>query len=523
MSPEYREIPIDNIRLSPFNTRGEVSEEELQSLAETLKQSRGNDVPLKVRPLPNAQGIGELYEYEVVYGERRLKALKLAGIPTARCIVEDMNDTEVLMQQWMENEEHKDLSDYSKALKLKQIMDANQINQVQLAEKVGKTPAWISYHLSILKLKDKLTRVNLHLLSEKQARAILSASSEQLPEIIDYVEKYYKYNGKLPSTIQIEERIDSPEEDQISNCDICKHYDSRDGTCDLDEGECRFEEATPETGPAQLPVQGRPLSEPGQQEKQPPDHEHVYDAGSTHCRICGRELTAPESVKAGIGPICAGGKPRASPEQIYASIHDLYTRFENPNPIFIVRLLQQKHGLGHEGAYQALSDYKKNRQAQLLSPASTTEPTPETKEALEPSLDEQLEKTHSKLDSTTTCPICGQLDTQQHINEAISDFAEYLATAGILPPKGAELVKEALTRIRYGQDLKLIAEKKAALEPEEAEGTDAQPEEDEEEQESLADSSEAQAQEEDEDREREERETEEEQSHESTGPEEEGQ
>ena len=41
---EYREIPVDWIAFSPFNTRGEVSEEELQSLAETLKQSHGNDV-----------------------------------------------------------------------------------------------------------------------------------------------------------------------------------------------------------------------------------------------------------------------------------------------------------------------------------------------------------------------------------------------------------------------------------------------------------------------------------------------
>jgi len=50
------------------------------------------------------------------------------------------------------------------------------------------------------------------------------------------------------------------------------------------------------------------------------DHEHVYDAGSTHCRICGRELTAPESVAAGIGPVCASGKPRSSLEDEFNDI-----------------------------------------------------------------------------------------------------------------------------------------------------------------------------------------------------------
>jgi hypothetical protein len=329
----------------------------------------------------------------------------------------------------------------------------------------------------------------LYQLSEFQARAILSAPEDHLEDVTDAIIAIYEARHNLPSTSEIEAITDQWKK-----------------------------EATPETGPAQLPVQGRPLSEPGQQEKQPPDHEHIYDAGSTHCRICGRELTAPESVKAGIGPICAGGKPRSSPEEIYASIHDLYSRFENPNAIFVVRLLQAKHGLGHEGAYQALSDYKKNRLTQppSLTPATTS--TPETKVTEEPK---------QQVPETVTCPICGQLDTQQHINEAVSDFAEYLVTAGILPPKGAELVKEALTRIRHDQDLKLIAEKETAVESEEAEeepdeGVSAdEVEYEEEEQESLA--AESEAQEEDEDREWEEHEREEAQSHESTDPEEEEQ
>jgi len=211
------------------------------------------------------------------------------------------------------------------------------------------------------------------------------------------------------------------------------------------------------------------------------DHEHVYDTGSTTCRICGRELTAPESVKAGIGPVCASGKPKASPEEIYATINDLYTRFENPNAIFVVRLLQQKHGLGYEGAQQALSDYKKNRPAQPPSPAPSPTKTSETKAELSPKE-----------------PV--MMLVEVFVRESGNVTWRQKTHVSILPGQNLEINVN-------GKPL----HKEIAVEPEE----------DEEDEEVLAAESETQAQEEDEDREWEEREIEEEQLHKSNGPEEE--
>lgn len=277
---EYREILVDQIKLSPFNTRGEVPEEEIKSFADTLRQSGGNDVPIKVRPILGEQ------PYEVVYGERRLKALKLAGIPTARCIVEEIDDTEVLMQQWMENEEHRDISDYAKALKLRQIMDATKMNQLELAKILGKAPPWVSQHLTMLKLEGKFTRVNLHHLFEKQARAILAAPPEVFEKLCDDIKEQYLNEKTLPSASEIERMafalVEQKLEEDAVKCDTCKHQ-VEGGVCDLEEGVCTYEQKT---------------------------EEHVCEpaTGSTHCRICDRELTDPESVKAGIGPICAAGK-----------------------------------------------------------------------------------------------------------------------------------------------------------------------------------------------------------------------
>jgi ParB/RepB/Spo0J family partition protein len=471
VSPEYREIPIDLIDPSPFNTRQNV-DEPLEGFSETVA------VPLKVRVKPDGR-------YELVFGHRRLAELRRREIEYAPCIVTDMDDYLVLLEQWAENEDRVDLSDYEKALKLKQMLDTFNVTQTELAKKLGKSPTWITNHLHLQNLKQFFSAEILNQLTAYQGNAILSAPEMLIEQVCDDIEEQYRTEKSLPSATEIQKIIDDHIElndEDVEKCSHCKH-EIEGGVCELNDGDCRFEEATTETDQAQRSTQGSPQHEPGRQEKQPPNHVCEASPGSANCRICGRLLTVPESVKAGIGPVCAKGT-KASPEEIYATIQDLYTRFGEPTPQFVTKILEAK-GLSYSGAQQALADYKK-RPAQPPSPTTATKPTPET--------------TPKEETEQTTCPICGQLDTRQHIDEAVSDFAEYLVTAGVLPLGLAQRVKEALTRIRYGKELKLRIEQEIAIEPEEAE-----------EQEVLAAESEAQAQEESEDREREERELEKEQ------------
>jgi ParB family chromosome partitioning protein len=281
---QIQELPLELIRLSPYNTRGDILDEDLESLVQSIRET-GLVEPLKVRTLKDEIH----FAYELVSGERRLRALKILGVEYARCIVKDMTDMEVILEQWAENEERKDLSDYGKAKKLKQLLEATKLNQADLSAKLGKTQPWVSNHLRLLSLEKFISREIIQQLSEKQARAILSAPDEDIPVVCAAIERDYEEKKTLPSASDIADFIKDMQRDK---------------------------EVLPETGPAQRSAQGSPLSEPGQQEKQPPDHEHVYDAGSTHCRICGRELTALKSVAAGIGPVCASGKPRSSPETL---------------------------------------------------------------------------------------------------------------------------------------------------------------------------------------------------------------
>jgi ParB/RepB/Spo0J family partition protein len=255
-----QKIPVEEIQPSPFNTRGEILDEDLGSLVQSIRET-GLVEPVKVRTVLDGA-------YELVSGERRLRAMRILGFENASCIVREMSDAEVLLEQWAENEERKDLSDYAKAEKLKQIMEANKISQTELGKKLGKSPTWITNHLHLLKLKQFFSAEILNQLTAYQGNAILSAPDEDIPVVCAEVERHYEEEKTLPSAADIAD----------------------------------FIKGIHQTGSKLI-----------QQDEEAPEHEHVYDAGSTRCRICGRELTAPESVASGIGPICAQASP-SSPE-----------------------------------------------------------------------------------------------------------------------------------------------------------------------------------------------------------------
>ena len=196
---DFASIPISEIRPSPWNTRRDVDE----GLSDSLKAT-GQVEPLKVRR------VGEFYE--LISGHRRLAGLKAAGIPFADCIVEQLGDDDVLLQQWAENEERRDLGAYEKALKLKQMMDYWKISQSELAKKVGKSLPWVNRHMALLALEEhfpmgKSTKSPLYELTERQARAILTAPKDFRQTVATTIEAYLEENEELPTAEQIIDMI----------------------------------------------------------------------------------------------------------------------------------------------------------------------------------------------------------------------------------------------------------------------------------------------------------------------------
>jgi len=186
-------VPLDLINFSPFNVRQEIDVGSLTGSIERMGQIE----PLRVR------SVGD--RFEIRTGMRRFLALKQAGATHADAIVVEGSDEAVIGEQWDENEERANYSDYERALKLLQMLDALGLNQTELAERIGKTQGWVAQRLRILKLDGIITTVIIRELNESQARAILQAPEDNWPALVQYVELHSEELGKIPPASAIED------------------------------------------------------------------------------------------------------------------------------------------------------------------------------------------------------------------------------------------------------------------------------------------------------------------------------
>ncbi len=190
----FEMAPID--ALTPPERSIRLSEdEELEELVESIRR-HGILQPILVRP----RGL----LYEVVAGERRLKAAKKAGLVEVPVIVREMSDEEVAFARLIENLQRRDLSAYEKAKALKALIDRGY-TQEELAQRLGyKSHSIISRTIKVLELEGFVPNVTLINLSEGQARTILKQPNEIWEELGREIERYRAEKGELPSAAEIE-------------------------------------------------------------------------------------------------------------------------------------------------------------------------------------------------------------------------------------------------------------------------------------------------------------------------------
>ncbi len=141
MAPAVLEyIPLATIAPSPTNPRKHFDKAGLAELAESIKV-QGIIVPLLLRPLPEKGALG--VKYELVAGERRWRAAKIAGLAHAPAIVRNHTDVEVLELQLTENLQRADLDPIEEADGYAQLMRLKKINADQLAELIGKSRSYV--------------------------------------------------------------------------------------------------------------------------------------------------------------------------------------------------------------------------------------------------------------------------------------------------------------------------------------------------------------------------------------------
>ncbi|MBT9140379.1 MAG: putative chromosome-partitioning protein ParB [Dehalococcoidia bacterium] len=168
---EALELPIEQIQLNPYQPRKMFNEEKLAELARSVEQ-HGILQPLIVRPAN--QG------FELVAGERRLRAAGIAGLEQVPVVVKLLSDREMMEIALIENLQREDLNPLEEAEAYKRLLDEYGYTQEQLAERIGKSRSAVANILRLLALHPEVRREVVDgRLSEGHARAILALSLEK--------------------------------------------------------------------------------------------------------------------------------------------------------------------------------------------------------------------------------------------------------------------------------------------------------------------------------------------------------
>jgi ParB family chromosome partitioning protein len=166
-------IPIKAIRASLKPARSESRPDLLEELVASIKAT-GLIQPLIVRPVP-----GLPHQFEVVAGERRLKAAQLAGLSDVPAIIRDFNDQESLAISLIENIQREELSPADEARALRRLIEEFALTHEQVAHAIGRSRAAVSNLLRLLDLPAEVTTMlEAQTISMGHARALLGLADE---------------------------------------------------------------------------------------------------------------------------------------------------------------------------------------------------------------------------------------------------------------------------------------------------------------------------------------------------------
>lgn len=164
------EIPLTQIEVNPFQPRTHFDQAALQELADSIKV-HGIIQPITVRRLaPN--------QYQLISGERRFQASKLAGLKSVPAYIRSADDQQMLEMALIENIQRENLNAIEVALSYQRLITECNLNQEALGERVGKNRATVTNYLRLLKLPpDIQIAVRDNRLSMGHARAIINVEN----------------------------------------------------------------------------------------------------------------------------------------------------------------------------------------------------------------------------------------------------------------------------------------------------------------------------------------------------------
>src|SRR3989344_3936520 len=184
---QIQHLDITQIQANPLQPRGMITPDSLMDLVDSIRE-HGILEPLIVAHTPAG--------YQIVAGERRWRAAKLAGLMTLPCIIKETSPQGMLEMALVENVQRTDLNAIDRAKAFERLIEEFDLSNAEIAQRIGKSPAYISNTLKLLILPDALKDGLISgFISEGHARALASIDDKQA--MIDAYKILLKESGSV--------------------------------------------------------------------------------------------------------------------------------------------------------------------------------------------------------------------------------------------------------------------------------------------------------------------------------------
>lgn len=203
---EIKKIPLDELRSNPYQPRQNFDETALKELAASIKE-HGVFQPIIIKK--------SIKGYEIIAGERRVKASKLAGLKDIPAIIRDFSDSEMMEIALLENLQRENLNSIEEATAYKKLLENLNLTQEKLAERLGKSRSHITNMLGLLTLPENVQSLigskkismgharvlskleDLHQIAELSDRIITEGLSVRQLEEVTSSNKDYERKNKV--------------------------------------------------------------------------------------------------------------------------------------------------------------------------------------------------------------------------------------------------------------------------------------------------------------------------------------
>ena len=207
-------VPISFISKNPFQPRQYFDNQQLEELAESIKQY-GILQPIILKKISSK-------EYLIIAGERRFRAAKIAGLTEVPSIIRDLEENEMAEIAIIENLQRENLNYFEEAEGFKNLIDQFQFTQEEVAKKVGRSQSLVANKLRLLKISPRVRKeISTEVLTERHLRALLKITDEDMQ--IEIINKIYDSNLNVKQTEELVNSYDlqkKPEQENIPKISI---------------------------------------------------------------------------------------------------------------------------------------------------------------------------------------------------------------------------------------------------------------------------------------------------------------